>query len=196
MSHNTIKMLAIATCFSVAGAAQAATVYTTILAGSNEVPPNASPGTGQATVTIDGDLMTLDVSFAGLLSPTTASHIHCCAPATGTAGVATVVPTFPGFPTGVTSGSYLQTFDLTLASSYNPAFITANGGAVPAAQAAFLAGLAGGQAYLNIHTAAFGPGEIRGQLAAIPEPGTWALMITGFGLVGAAARRRRTMVAA
>ncbi|TRW17269.1 PEP-CTERM sorting domain-containing protein [Glacieibacterium frigidum] len=30
---------------------------------------------------------------------------------------------------------------------------------------------------------------------AVPEPGTWALMIGGFGLVGAAARRRRSGVA-
>lgn len=196
MSHNTIKMLAIAACFSVAGAAQAATVYTAALAGSNEVPPNASPGTGQATVTINGDLMTLDVSFAGLLGETSAAHIHCCTPPTGNAGVATIVPTFPGFPSGVTSGNYLQSFDLTLASSYNPAFITANGGAVPAAQAALLAGLNSGQAYLNIHTSVFPGGEIRGNLAIVPEPGTWALMITGFGLVGAAARRRRTALAA
>ena len=27
---------------------------------------------------------------------------------------------------------------------------------------------------------------------AVPEPATWAMLITGFGLVGAAARRRRT----
>jgi hypothetical protein len=33
-------------------------------------------------------------------------------------------------------------------------------------------------------------------LGAIPEPGTWAMMIAGFGLVGAAARRRRTEQAA
>jgi len=33
-------------------------------------------------------------------------------------------------------------------------------------------------------------------LTAVPEPATWGLMIVGFGLVGFAARRRRTAVAA
>lgn len=33
-------------------------------------------------------------------------------------------------------------------------------------------------------------------LPTVPEPASWALMITGFGLVGAAARRRRLSVAA
>ncbi|WP_185965035.1 FxDxF family PEP-CTERM protein [Glacieibacterium frigidum] len=33
-------------------------------------------------------------------------------------------------------------------------------------------------------------------LAAVPEPATWGLMIVGFGMVGFAARRRRTSVAA
>jgi hypothetical protein len=31
---------------------------------------------------------------------------------------------------------------------------------------------------------------------AVPEPASWAMLIAGFGLVGAAARRRRTVVAA
>ena len=33
-------------------------------------------------------------------------------------------------------------------------------------------------------------------LTPVPEPATWALMLSGFGLAGAALRRRRTMVAA
>lgn len=33
-------------------------------------------------------------------------------------------------------------------------------------------------------------------VAAVPEPGTWALMIGGFGMAGAALRRRRSVVAA
>jgi hypothetical protein len=29
--------------------------------------------------------------------------------------------------------------------------------------------------------------------AAVPEPATWAMLIAGFGFVGAAARRRRNV---
>ena len=31
--------------------------------------------------------------------------------------------------------------------------------------------------------------------AAVPEPGTWAMLIAGFGLVGATIRRRRALTA-
>lgn len=34
------------------------------------------------------------------------------------------------------------------------------------------------------------------KVGMVPEPGTWAMLISGFGLVGAAARRRRAVVAA
>jgi hypothetical protein len=40
-----------------------------------------------------------------------------------------------------------------------------------------------------------GPDSIR-ILTLVPEPATWAMLIAGFGLVGFAARRRRTAVAA
>lgn len=169
-------------------------VFTTTLTGAQEVPPTGSPGIGSALVSIDTvtNLMTVNVAFAGLVSPTTVAHIHCCAGVGGTASPATTVPTFPGFPTGVTTGVYLQTFDLTLASSFNPAFIAASGGTVAGARAAFITGLLNVQAYMNIHTVQFPNGEIRGQLQAIPEPATLLLLSSGIvGVVGAVRKRRK-----
>jgi hypothetical protein len=81
---------------------------------------------------------------------------------------------------------------MSLASSYNPAFITAHGGTVAGAQAAFVAGLLSGQTYLNIHTTQFPGGEIRGQLQPVPEPATMLLLATGiFGAAGTLRKRRR-----
>ena len=169
-------------------------IYLADLTGAAEAPPNASPGIGMAKVTFDFDLVTMRVeaSFGGLLGITTASHIHCCTavPGVGTAGVATPVPSFPGFPAGVTSGSYDHTFDMTVSGSYNPAYIAANGGTAGTAFAAFVTGLDAGKAYLNVHTSAFPGGEIRGFLTPVPEPETYALMLLGLAAVGAVARRK------
>jgi hypothetical protein len=166
-------------------------VYSTTLAGANESPPVSSLGTGTATVTIDTDLSTMHIqtTFSGLTGNTTVSHIHCCVvPPAPNAGVATTTPSFPGFPTGVTAGSYDQTFDLNAAATYNPAFVTANGGTVPGAMTALLNGLAAGATYFNIHTSFAGGGEIRGTLLLVPEPG--ALVLVALGLGGLALRRR------
>jgi hypothetical protein len=184
-----------------ASVAQATVIlYQANLTGPAESPPNASPGSGIGFVTIDDVANTMRVvaAFGGLTSPTTASHIHCCTavPLTGIAGVATAVPTFPGFPLGVTTGAYDMTFDLLSLTTYNPAFITANGGTAASARAALLSGLASGSSYLNIHTSAFPSGEIRGFLTAVPEPATWAMLVLGFGGIGAALRRRRQLALA
>src|SRR6266704_2246683 len=99
------------------------------LSALNENPPHpSSSGTGTALVTWDTvtNVMTVNVVFSGLSAPNTAAHIHCCVAAPGNAGVATTTPTFTGFPLGVTSGSYNQTFNTLAASTWNPAFITAN----------------------------------------------------------------------
>src|SRR6266853_5649616 len=100
------------------------------LAGANESPPTGSPGTGQAAIVLDTALNTMNVAvlFSGLRSGTTASHIHCCLPfpfqSGVNVGVATTTPTFPGFPLGVTAGSYSRSFNLLDAATYNQAFIT------------------------------------------------------------------------
>lgn len=134
------------------------------LSGANEAPPNLSPGTGNATVTITGTMMRVQASFSGLTGTTTAAHIHAptAVPGEGNTGVATQLPSFPGFPAGVTSGTYDMTFDMTLASSYNPSFITAHGGTTASAFEVLKTALNNSTAYFNIHTSMFPGGEIRG----------------------------------
>jgi hypothetical protein len=105
--------------------------------------------------------------------------------------VATAIPTFPDFPAGVRAGVYDHTFDMKDASNYNPAFIAANGNNVDGAFSALLTGLNTGGAYSNIHSAMFPMGEIRGFLAPIPEPETYAMLLAGLAIISAVARRRR-----
>jgi hypothetical protein len=179
--------------------------YAATLAGTNENPANASAGSGLTTVILDTGAHTLRVvvTFANLSGPTTASHIHCCIAPPQNAGVATTTPTFPGFPLGVTSGAYDRVLDLTQASSWNPAFITAQGGTPAGAEAALTTGLAAGQAYLNVHSSVYPAGELRGFLTVAPGPPTfdsaiptlsqWAMiaLVLAVGVAALVVMRRR-----
>src|SRR5512141_2997750 len=142
-----------------------AQVYIGDLSSANESPPNGSTATGSAIVTYSPSVASLrvQVSFSGLSSGTTASHIHCCiAPGTN-AAVATTTPTFAGFPLAVTSGTYDATLDMSQSSSYNPSFITAHVNIIVALND-LLVGLERHSAYLNVHTSNFPGGEIRANL--------------------------------
>jgi hypothetical protein len=185
----------------IAAPASEAARFRANLTGPAENPGNTSPGVGTATVDFDTATHRLHVNttFSGLTTGTTAAHIHCCITVpNGNAGVATTTPTFPGFPLGVTSATYDVTLDTTLASSWNPAYITANGGTPAGAEAALANGMNNGLSYLNIHTTQFPSGEIRGflglvDLRDIPTLSEWALPVlaAALGLLAWARMRRR-----
>jgi hypothetical protein len=178
--------------------------YSLSFCGPCEFPANTSPGTGSGMITYDDVAHTLamNVNFSGLTGTTSAAHIHAPTAISGTgtpaqnsaamtAGVATTLPSFAGFPLGVTSGSFTNTIDLTQSSSWNPAYVTANGGTTAGAEAAFAAAVAQGRAYFNIHTSTFGGGEIRAFPLLIPEPATLLLCLM-VGTPFAVARRRNS----
>jgi hypothetical protein len=123
-----------------AGAAHAQT-FKAPLSGAAEVPPNASPGKGQAEATLDPATKTLSwtIAYEGLTGPVVAAHIH--GPAEPGANAGPVVPLTTG-PSPITGSAVLTD--------------------------AQIADLTAGRWYVNLHTAAHPPGEVRGQLAPAP----------------------------
>lgn len=116
---------------------------TAALSGANERPePVNTPATGSGTLTLEDNTLTFQITYTGLLSAATAAHVHGPATVSETAPPMIDLAPFNGGAFG-TSG--------TLAGSV---ILTAE------QKAAILAG----KSYLNIHTADFGGGEIRGQV--------------------------------
>ena len=98
-------------------AAHAAPItFAATFSGANEVPAVSPAGTGSATVILDPIAQTLQVNvlFAGLTSPSTAAHIHCCL-LPGTAPTSKLPPHCLLFPASllgndlnVTPGAYIS----------------------------------------------------------------------------------------
>lgn len=147
ISLAVISALTVATLATLAGCAMTdrqsnLVAFTTQLRAANEVPPNASRGSGSVDAVLDKNTMLFrwKVSYSGLTGPATAAHFHGPAAIGANAGVA--VP-WPGPIHSPMEGSATLT----------------------AAQAA---DLMAGRWYANIHTAASPGGEVRGQMTMRP----------------------------
>ncbi len=109
--------------------------YQAELSGAQEVPPKTTNGNGSATLTLDGDKLTYEITYQGLSGPATAAHIHGPADIGANAGVM-----------------------LPFANPASPIKGTATLTAEQAAE------LKAGKTYVNVHTQQNGGGEIRGQV--------------------------------
>ena len=112
--------------------------FTTQLRAANEVPVNASPGTGSvdAVFNKDTNLFRWKANYSGLTGPATAGHFHGPAAVGANAGVVLPWPT--------------------------PMSATMEGSAT--LTPAQVADLMAGRWYANVHTAAHPGGEVRGQM--------------------------------
>jgi hypothetical protein len=181
---TTVRLAALAAAaFLACGAASAATqTYSFNLSGAQEVPANASPAAGSMQITIDDVAGLISYTFTAfnLQGSFTMAHIHAAPAGANGPVVFDLVP--PADYSGpVTFGPVVIPNSWALLGQ-NETIATGLAAAINAAPWNY---------YVNIHTSLFPAGEIRGQLAPIPEAGTWAMMLGGLGLLGVALRRRR-----
>ena len=138
--------LAIILLFSIFQFSATATQYpiNVTFSGLQETPANNSTATGTFVGTYNDvtDSLIYTITFSGLGSNVTAAHFHGFVPP-GIAGPVIFFPVNPSFPTGVTSGTLVDSVKLTQGQEDS---------------------LKMGLIYFNIHTTNFPGGEIRAQL--------------------------------
>ena len=138
--------LAIILLFSIFQFSATATQYpiNVTFSGLQETPANNSTATGTFVGTYNDvtDSLIYTITFSGLGSNVTAAHFHGFVPP-GIAGPVIFFPVNPSFPTGVISGTLVDSVKLTQGQEDS---------------------LKMGLIYFNIHTTNFPGGEIRGQL--------------------------------
>lgn len=165
-------------------AGAATTTYTFNLDGAQETPPVLTSAVGSFMMTLDdiGTISFASASFGVTSPPPFAAHIHM-----GMAGTSGAVVFDLGAVADTVGPVTIGLF--TVPDSF--AFATTSPKGIDPALVAMI-NAAPWDYYVNIHSSIHPTGEIRGQLAPVPEPGTYALLAVGLGVVSVVARRRQT----
>ena len=183
LSIFRLAPLALALSLAVGAASAATQMYSFNLNALQEVPTNASPAAGSMQITINDTTNVISYQFTGfsLAGTFAAAHIH-----RALAGV-----NGPVVYNLVTAADYSGpvTFPPNISIPNSWALLGQNETNMVAGLG-LLINATPWNFYVNVHTSAFGGGEIRGQLAPIPEPSTYAMFAAGLGVVGLMWRRR------
>jgi hypothetical protein len=165
-----VLALALALSLSVAGPVHAEEIFTAVLTGSQETPPNGSTAMGLGTFILNDAETDLhfDYAYAGLSTLRAATHCHD-GPAGAAGPVMRLIMADEGFLPGTLMGEMIG--DWTTADPLHPQL------------AAFLvAELEAGNIYVNVQRAMLPGGEIRGRLVASPAaPELFSLILLGIG---------------
>ena len=121
--------------------------FVATLNGASEVPAKAVPGTGTATIVKNGSTYTYTITYSGMTGPLTNGHIHGPANATTNANVIVPFTTTGAGASGTLTGTFTSTNNVAISNDSLDVLMRT------------------GNAYVNLHTAANVPGEIRGQLS-------------------------------